>query len=249
MSIFNDIGYVLKKVGDVWIDPIGSGLELATGNNPTRDLVLRYLKQAQVLLQASHYAESYPDLYLQAQEKVRIYGDLLRSIVNSSDSFSALSSILEKRDPNIALTFIRDAINKSPEVNESLSRLDETDKCSFFCELGGQADFFIGADLAVGCAVGLRPENLSEIGTYTTAGVTLGAEEGADVGVIVGISVQGPKEQAGPFVGIKVDGDVGLGFGVAVMFSLPDLSFSSVAISVAIGEEIQLAGTCGYTWQ
>ena len=66
--------------------------------------------------------------------------------------------------------------------------------------------------------------------------------------LMVGVSVQKPDHQPGPSAAVIVQVDGVLGGGIAVSFNLPDMSFSGITVAIEVGEEFQLSGSAGYTW-
>ena len=67
-------------------------------------------------------------------------------------------------------------------------------------------------------------------------GITLGAAEGASVGVSA--VLRGAMPSSGPSIAVVVDGDLGFGGGVTVFFSLEG-DFTGFLISLDAGEENQ----------
>lgn len=278
MSIFDDVGHVLTSVGHAGakvlnpvtmigaaIDPVGTAVGTAseiTGNvvaaatgkitpsqaifNSVANVGPSYLSQASGLLNAVAFSPAYVMLHSRAHSLVGTYEGLIRELVAASAAFSGLSSVLISHDAGAAQRAIKAAIDASPGVKNEISKLAGSKLISLSFEVDGQADLVAGAGGAVGYAV--SAPDILDAALYATVGLTAGAEEGADAGVVVGMSMQGAKDQAGPFVAIVVQVDAALGGGIAVSFNLPSMSFSGVSVAVEAGEEVQVAASGGYTW-
>ncbi len=265
MSLFDDFTHAMSSVANAISDPVGTvtgtaseaaenAVSAATGHkSPTQALFdsvaqagPEHLTKAAGLLSAVANAAIYPTLHSQAREKAQLYGGLIAAFVDAADNFTGLGSVLTAHNPGAAQQAIADAIDQSPGVSDEMSKLDRADLVSLCFEVGGQADLVVGADCAVGYAVGAP--NILDAAPYATVGLTAGVEEGGDAGMVVGISAQGPEDQAGPFFAVVIQVDAALGGGIAVSFNLPDFSFGGVSAAIEAGEEVQVAASGGYTW-
>ncbi len=261
MSGWDEFLHVVKKVGDTVstaLNPVGAITESVIGQSSPADIVFETLSSvaapdlavAQNLFGQVVDSALYASKKNDAEEHAKPYESLIRQFVDEADSFTGLAGVLVKSakdgDSAKAQQAIKAALGEASGVMSEIKRLSSADLLTLTFEIGGQADLIAGVDGSVGYAVGV-PDVL-DAKPYASAGITLGAEEGGDVGIVVGMSPQKPKKQSGPFVAIIVEVDAALGGGIAVSFNLPEMSFGGVSVAIEAGEELQVSGSGGYTW-
>ena len=268
MSFWDDLGKAVSTVGHVVetaVNPASAITESLTGtSNPVNTLLnptdaifstlssvaAPNLAMSQGLLEQAINAGAYAAMEGTAKGHVKTYQGLINAFVNNATAFSGLTGIIKSsassNDSAAAQKAIKAALGNAPAVMQEVEKLASSSLFSLTFEVGGQADLIAGVDGAVGFAVGV-PDIIDAKG-YASAGITLGAEEGGDLGIVVGMSVQKPDDQSGPFAAVIVQVDGVLGGGIAVSFNLPDMSFGGVSVAIEAGEELQVAGSAGYTW-
>ncbi|MEQ8820969.1 MAG: RHS repeat-associated core domain-containing protein, partial [Sumerlaeia bacterium] len=124
---------------------------------------------------------------------------------------------------------------------------------------GGSGSFIVAGDLNIGFAT-----DFSNISIFINSGAGLGTP-GGSVGADFGVSAaKDVKEWAGWGAELSVDGGAGLGGGVGVNTTLPNMSFSRLfsdpigafggqhkvggVVQGGAGAGLGIAGTIGHTW-
>lgn len=257
-SVWDDLHHVVNSVGTVVnkvIKPVGAALTgltnpVATVFGTLGSVATTDIKKTQNLLGQVAKTALYITKKKDAQEIVKKYEGLIGQFVAEANMFAGLEDVLgscaAKRDSATAQKAIKAALGEANGVMSEIEKLSSADLLTLTFEVSGQADLIVGADGSVGYAVAVPDFLVAK--PYASVGITLGAEEGGEAGIVVGMSPQKPDDQSGPFVGISVEVDAALGGGLAVSFNLPDLSFGGVSVDIKAGEEVQVAGSGGYTW-
>ena len=115
--------------------------------------------------------------------------------------------------------------------------------------LDGEIDLLFG--VAAGASAGIEMkafDNESKARVLVDFMASAGAEEGADVGLCLGVWKGNPSGMSGGYLAVTLDADEGAGAGVILYFTLSiDPQFSGIILDINAGEEVEFSIDCGFT--
>ena len=251
MSILDPLGHILTSAYHKTTSVLEKGAStIEHGVSDIFDSVKKEaqsdLNQAQQALSTAVQSAEYAIVRGEVAKDAQKFRRLVEQFRADADKFADLGGVLAKRDADAAKQAIQQALSEAPAVMQEVERLASKELFSLTFEVGGQADLGVGLDGAVGFAVAVP--NITKIKGYATVGLTIGAEEGGDAAVAIGMSPQEPDDQSGPFAAIVLSADFVAGGGVSGSMNLPDPSFGGISMALEAGEEFQVAGGAGYTF-
>ena len=111
-----------------------------------------------------------------------------------------------------------------------------------------EVDLGFGVAAAFGGGVRMTSLDVSDARMMMDFGESAGAEEGADIGLALGMWVGQPKDQQGGYIVHTLGADDGVGANVIVFMSMawPPV-FSGIVLDLTAGEEVEFSIDCGYT--
>jgi hypothetical protein len=111
-----------------------------------------------------------------------------------------------------------------------------------------EVDLGFGIAAAFGAGIRMTRLDVNDARMMMDFAESEGVEEGADIGLAIGIWEGAPKDQQGGYIACTLGADEGVGANVIIFLSmaLPP-TFSGIVLDLTAGEEVEASIDCGYT--
>jgi hypothetical protein len=111
-----------------------------------------------------------------------------------------------------------------------------------------EVDLGFGVAASLGGGIRMTSLDVGHARMMMDFGESAGAEEGADIGLALGMWAGPPKDQQGGYIACTLGADDGVGANVIVFMSMTwPPAFSGIVLDLTAGEEVEFSIDCGYT--
>jgi hypothetical protein len=168
--------------------------------------------------------------------------------LTSVDTNSVIDDIKNMVSNNGAAIAAQDVLSniKTPEITAQYGAFSAFKSMTLGCDAEIDLIFGVSAGGWAGMNIPIpEPENDRILINFNANG---GVEEGAEVGLCIGVWIDSPKHLGGGCIAVTLGADEGAGAGIILCFSLSaDPEFTGVVLNINAGEEIEASIDCGYT--
>ncbi len=184
-------------------------------------------------------------------QEVTAIGDIAKAIANDKELKQTLESLTKKvaaQQIDQECATLVQKILKSSVLAVHWNKIVPTTWPTITLGINGGGGYIAGAEAALGCAVTHPLVKNGQVAGYVDTGATLGASIGGGAAVTIGVASSRPSDVDGGYIGVSVEGKVGVGVGLEVTFNVPDFSLGGITAAAGVGMEASAALMGGYTF-